>query len=107
MIANFLPLPPLGLNPSTAAQGTTPGSFATRPVIESGVAGAKTFASPDTPGMPAPSDKTAWDFLPEGWSSASERPGLPRQSVTLQDGRDKPGRSLAEVVFKPGDGPFR
>lgn len=26
------------------------------------------FASPDTPGMPAPSTKTAWDFLPEGWA---------------------------------------
>ena len=26
------------------------------------------FASPDTPGMPRASDKTAWDFLPEGWS---------------------------------------
>ncbi|CAE7262675.1 thiC [Symbiodinium necroappetens] len=25
------------------------------------------FSSPDTPGMPEPSDKTAWDFLPEGW----------------------------------------
>jgi phosphomethylpyrimidine synthase len=25
------------------------------------------FASPDTPGMPAPSTKTAWDFMPEGW----------------------------------------
>jgi phosphomethylpyrimidine synthase len=70
------PLPPLGLNPSTTAQGTTPGSFAARPAIEPGVAGAKTFASPDTPGMPAPSDKTAWDFLPEGWSSWVEEPGV-------------------------------
>ncbi|HEY3788996.1 MAG TPA: phosphomethylpyrimidine synthase ThiC, partial [Urbifossiella sp.] len=33
------------------------------------MSGAKTFASPDTPGMPPPSDKTAWDFLPEGWST--------------------------------------
>ncbi len=71
MSAIQLPLPPLGLNPSTAAQGTTPGSFAKRPAIEPGVAGAKTFASPDTPGMPAPSDKTAWDFLPEGWTTDS------------------------------------
>ena len=71
MSAMQLPLPPLGLNPSTAAQGTTPGSFAKRPAIEPGVAGAKTFASPDTPGMPAPSDKTAWDFLPEGWTTDS------------------------------------
>ncbi len=62
-------LPPLGLNPSTTAQGTTPGSFAKPPVIAPGALGAYTFASPDTPGMPEPSDKTAWDFLPEGWET--------------------------------------
>ena len=50
-------------NPSTEAQGTTPGSFANR----SEIGGPLTFSSPDTPGMPPPSDKTAWDFLPEGW----------------------------------------
>uniref|UniRef100_A0A7C2P3X4 Phosphomethylpyrimidine synthase n=1 Tax=Schlesneria paludicola TaxID=360056 RepID=A0A7C2P3X4_9PLAN len=61
-------LPPLGSNPSTHAQGTTPGSFALPPAIRPGVAGARTFASPDTPGMPGVSDKTAWDFLPEDWS---------------------------------------
>src|SRR5688572_20905940 len=55
--------PPLGDNPSSAAQGTTPGSFANR-----GRVGTPwTFASPDTPGMPPPSDKTAWDFLPPDW----------------------------------------
>ncbi|MEO6435853.1 MAG: phosphomethylpyrimidine synthase, partial [Tepidisphaeraceae bacterium] len=57
-------LPPVGDNPSTAAAGTTPGSFA-----QKGRVGTPwTFSSPDTPGMPAPSDKTAWDFLPEGWT---------------------------------------
>lgn len=50
-------------NPSTGAQGTTPGSFALR----AQVGGPLSFSSPDTPGMPAPSAKTAWDFLPEGW----------------------------------------
>ncbi len=60
-------LPPLGTNPSSTAQGTTPGSFALPPVIRPGVAGARTFASPDTPGMPGLSDNTAWDFLPDGW----------------------------------------
>ncbi|MDX1965965.1 MAG: thiamine biosynthesis protein ThiC, partial [Planctomycetaceae bacterium] len=60
-------LPPLGTNPSSSAQGTTPGSFALPPVIRPGVAGARTFASPDTPGMPGLSDQTAWDFLPDGW----------------------------------------
>jgi phosphomethylpyrimidine synthase len=56
-------LPPLGNNPSTGAQGTTPGSFANPPKVGT----ALTFSSPDTPGMPAPSSKTAWDFLPDGW----------------------------------------
>ena len=52
-------------NPSTGAQGTTPGSFARR----ADIGGPLAFSSPDTPGMPAPSDKTAWDFLPAGWST--------------------------------------
>ena len=56
-------LPPLGDNPSTEKQGTTPGSFANK----NRVGTAWAFSSPDTPGMPQPSDKTAWDFLPEGW----------------------------------------
>jgi phosphomethylpyrimidine synthase len=42
---------------------TTPGSFALSPDI----GGPLTFSSPDTPGMPAPSDKTAWDFMPHDW----------------------------------------
>jgi phosphomethylpyrimidine synthase len=56
-------LPPLGDNPSTTNKGTTPGSFANK----NRVGTAYSFSSPDTPGMPEPSDKTAWDFLPEGW----------------------------------------
>jgi phosphomethylpyrimidine synthase len=36
------------------------------------VGGPLAFASPDTPGMPAPSEKTAWDFLPPGWSREGE-----------------------------------
>jgi phosphomethylpyrimidine synthase len=63
-------LPPLGLNPSTFRQGTTPGSFARLPQLAPGVAGALTFSSPDTPGMPQPSERTAWDFLPEGWTTS-------------------------------------
>jgi phosphomethylpyrimidine synthase len=56
-------LPPIGDNPSTRAQGTTPGSFANR-----GRVGTPwTFSSPDTPGMPQPSEKTAWDFMPADW----------------------------------------
>jgi len=61
-------LPPLGYNPSTAALGTSPASFAAAPRLAPGVAGRWTYSSPDTPGMPAPSDKTAWDFMPDGWT---------------------------------------
>ena len=51
-------------NPSSTRAGTTPGSFARR----ADVGGPYAYSSPDTPGMPAPSDRTAWDFLPAGWS---------------------------------------
>jgi phosphomethylpyrimidine synthase len=57
-------LPPLGQNPSSSAQGTTPGSFAQRPQL----GGPLAFSSPDTPGMPSPSEHTAWDFMPEDWT---------------------------------------
>ena len=50
-------------NPSSESAGTTPGSFANAPDI----GGPRSFSSPDTPGMPQPSDKTAWDFMPEDW----------------------------------------
>ncbi len=62
---NNQPLPLHGAaNPSTNAQGTTPGSFARK----ADIGGPLAFSSPDTPGMPAASTKTAWDFLPVGWS---------------------------------------
>ena len=64
-------LPPLGKNPSSQAQGTSPGSFSLLPKIASGRVGRWTFASPDTPGMPAPSEKTAWDFMPLDWTLKS------------------------------------
>lgn len=50
-------------NPSSDQSGTNPGSFANT----ADIGGPRSFSSPDTPGMPAPSEKTAWDFLPEGW----------------------------------------
>jgi phosphomethylpyrimidine synthase len=50
-------------NPSSRGAGTTPGSFAN----PADIGGPLTFSSPDTPGMPQPSDKTAWDFMPEDW----------------------------------------
>ena len=61
-------LPPVGNNPGQTPTATTPGSFANAPGIAPGREGAYTFSSPDTPGMPAPSDKTAWDFMPDDWT---------------------------------------
>jgi phosphomethylpyrimidine synthase len=51
-------LPPLGGNPSTERQGTTPGSFASRGRVGTPYA----YSSPDTPGMPGVSELTAMDF---------------------------------------------
>ncbi len=62
-------LPPVGGTASSQAQGTTPGGFAN----PADVGGPLTFSSPDTPGMPAPSDKTAWDFMPEDWTLEAGR----------------------------------
>ncbi len=56
-------------NPSSLRDGTNPGSFANAPNL----GGAMTFSSPDTPGMPQPSDKTAWDFLPTGFRRDGDR----------------------------------
>jgi len=67
-------LPTVGQNPSSAFEGTTPGSFALSPQILPGRLGRSTFSSPDTPGMPMASEKTAWDFMPDDWTlkTASE-----------------------------------
>jgi phosphomethylpyrimidine synthase len=56
-------LPRRGNDPSSRGQGTNPGSFANPP----DVGGPRAYSSPDTPGMPAPSEKTAWDFMPADW----------------------------------------
>jgi phosphomethylpyrimidine synthase len=60
-------------NPSSFRDGTNPGSFANAPNL----GGALTFSSPDTPGMPLPSTKTAWDFLPPGWLREGDRAVAP------------------------------
>src|SRR5689334_25298115 len=68
-------LPPIGDNPSTDRQGTTPGSFA----LPGRIGGPYTFSSPDTPGMPGVSEKTAWDFLPNGWARTGEQSARSRE----------------------------
>ncbi len=72
--ARSFPLPLRGArNPSSTGEGTTPGSFANAP----DVGGPLAYSSPDTPGMPAPSEHTAWDFLPAGWRRQGERAVAP------------------------------
>src|SRR6478752_4559532 len=66
-------------NPSSLRDGTNPGSFANAPNL----GGALTFSSPDTPGMPQPSDKTAWDFLPPGWRREGDRAIAPAGFVPV------------------------
>ncbi len=61
--------PAMGGNASSTREGTSPGSFANPPDI----GGPLSFSSPDTPGMPAASDKTAWDFMPLDWQQESGR----------------------------------
>jgi phosphomethylpyrimidine synthase len=63
------PLPPIGGNPSSRRAGTSPGSFARR----ADVGGPFTYSSPDAPGMPLPSEKTAWDFMPIDWRRVDGR----------------------------------
>jgi phosphomethylpyrimidine synthase len=66
------PLPRHGAsNPGSRGEGTNPGSFANAPDL----GGPRAYSSPDTPGMPQPSTKTAWDFLPDGWSTTTDAHG--------------------------------
>ena len=71
--AEFLAALPLAGadNPSSKSEGTTPGSFAN----PANVGGPLMYSSPDTPGMPPPSEKTAWDFMPEGWTITTSHVG--------------------------------
>lgn len=94
----MFPYPPVGSNPGTTPNVTTPGSFANAPDI----GGPYAFSSPDTPGMPEPSDKTAWDFLPDGWTTEliprEKAQGLPSSGFTPGSG---------EVVFDEARGTIR
>ncbi len=66
-------------HPSSQCRGTSPGSFAG----PSGAGAPRTFSSPDTPGMPAPSERTAWDFLPPGWSREGDFASAPAGFVPV------------------------
>jgi phosphomethylpyrimidine synthase len=74
-------LPPIGDNPSSAAAGTTPGSFA----LPGRVGSAYAFSSPDTPGMPPVSQATALDFArPEDSQGKTQVESARRGIVTAQ-----------------------
>jgi len=62
-------LPGRGGDPLHRGVGTTPGSFAN----PSQIGGPLAFSSPDAPGMPPPSEKTAWDFMPADWRRVDDR----------------------------------
>lgn len=94
-------LPPIGNDPGLEPGVTTPGSFANKPTIAPGPRGAKTFSSPDTPGMPPLSPKTAWDFLPEGWESEE----ISAEATPRSPGRD--GVGFAAIEFEQADGTLR
>jgi phosphomethylpyrimidine synthase len=95
------------LNPGREASATTPGSFALKPDI----GGPLMFASPDTPNMPAPSDKTAWDFMPDDWlvermpnaecQMPSSSPCLACESRTFTDTRGITRRVTPPPAFSP------
>src|SRR5262247_1388569 len=76
MSARNLPLQG-AFNPSSRREGTTPGSFARA----ADVGGPLAFASPDSPGMPPPSEKTAWDFNPA--PRGAERAGTQLEKARL------------------------
>jgi phosphomethylpyrimidine synthase len=72
-------LPVVGGNPASQPGGTSPGSFANRAQI----GGSLAFSSPDTPGMPPVSNKTAWDFMPEDWSRDGDEWKAPADFVPI------------------------
>jgi len=107
--SNSSPISRLGLpihgaaNPGITPGVTTPGSFA----LKNDVGGPLMFASPDTPGMPAPSTKTAWDFLPDGWSVVRLDASVPPASMpssTSNGCANCLGDSLLFVEFSTAKG---
>ena len=90
-------LPPTSGNPGLPGV-TTPGSFANPRRILPGPAGAATFSSPDTPGMPPLPTKTAWNFLPDGWSTCDHA-----------DAEERSDRAsgMAVTTFEQSDGSTR
>ncbi len=98
------PLPVHGAyNPGTDTTAPTPGSFAHKPDI----GGPYTFSSPDTPGMPKPSTKTAWNFLPDSCSTTLPySPGLPGE-VSAKQTEGVPSSNFTSISFEEALGQTR
>jgi phosphomethylpyrimidine synthase len=77
MLKNIDQLPPLGDNPSTTKEGTTPGSFAQKGRVGTPY----TFSSPDTPGMPGVSDITAMNFAKDSDREGKTQLELARSGI--------------------------
>jgi len=89
-------------NPSTTQRGTSPGSFA----LKSDIGGPLMFSSPDTPGMPAPSSKTAWAFLPpewRTWTDAHQSLQIPTVGSDEEQASFTDARGAQRVVIYPAD----
>jgi len=91
------PLPVHGAyNPGSDPTAPTPGSFAHKPDI----GGPYTFSSPDTPGMPKPSTKTAWNFLPPDWTTTLSSPGLPGEVSASPQTEGVPFSDFTSISFQ-------
>lgn len=95
-------LPPIGGNPGTAP-ATTPGSFANPARIGT----PWSYSSPDTPGMPQPSDRTAWDFLPERWTTALVETGTDKPLPAGRPPERGDSLDLSTTCFTQADGSVR
>ncbi|MEX0654136.1 MAG: phosphomethylpyrimidine synthase ThiC [Phycisphaeraceae bacterium] len=96
-------LPAVGGSPANTANATTPGSFANRPNLAPGPRGPLTYSSPDTPGMPAPSTKTAWDFLPPNWQTWEGNRSPQIESVDLTTTTFTQSDGVERTVLHPAD----
>jgi phosphomethylpyrimidine synthase len=94
--------PSLGGNPARDGEGTNPGSFALPPDL----GGARTYSSPDTPGMPEPSGIQATDWSNQAGRTPvtqleSGRAGIitdEMRRVAVREGHLTPEQVRAEVA---------
>ena len=93
-------IPATGGNPSSQRGGTNPGSFANPRTLAPDHSGARTYSSPDTPGMPEPSVRTAWDFMPIDWQYVGPSDRATRTADWPYDPYTNPRHWKAPAGFK-------